>query len=98
MVSDSVSGVASWATSFPQRAQELVYQHVKSLLEPTDQHVAFDLDAVYVVSYHYVLHNWKAMVSTTLPDGMYYEVTRDLDKKVTYITSYKQWAHTTVSD
>lgn len=83
---------------FPAVAADLVYQHVKGLLEPTDQHVEFAPGDVYVVSFNFTLNNWKAFVSTTLPDGMYYEVTRDSDKKVTYITSYKQWAHTTIPD
>lgn len=84
--------------TYPATAQRLVFELVKEILEPTDHHIEFNLESVYVVSYHYVLTGWKAMVSTTLPDGMYYEVTRDATKKVTYITSYKQWAHKTIPD
>jgi hypothetical protein len=98
VVAEMVPGGAFKAISFPQRAQVLVYNMVKDRLEPTDQHVLFGLDAVYVVSFSFVLNRWKAFVSTTLPDGMYYEVTYDSEKKQTYITSYKQWAHTTIPD
>lgn len=98
MVSSSVPGVGPWPPSFPQRAQELVYDLVKDRLEPTDHHVSFALADVYVVTFSYVLIGWKAFVSTTLPDGMYYEVTHDSTKKVTYISSYKQWEHKTIPD
>ena len=40
----------------------------------------------YVVSFTYVLGNWKAMVSTDLPDGRYYEVT--FNGKVAFVDCY----------
>lgn len=98
MVSDSGMGAAPLAVNFPERARALVCDLVKGRLEPTDRHVAFDLGDVYVVSFSFVLRGWKAFVSTTLPDGMYYEVTHSFEKKETYICSYKQWAHDTVPD
>lgn len=85
------------STNFPERARELVYAHIKDRLEPTEAD-SFTLDHVYTVSFHFVLGSWKALVSTTLPDGMYYEVTRDLSNKATYVTSYKQWEHKTYFD
>jgi hypothetical protein len=33
------------------------------------------LEDVYIVSFTYILSNWKALVSTTIPDDRYYEVT-----------------------
>lgn len=36
---------------------------------------ALELSDVYIVSYTYILSGWKAMVSTTDPDDLYYEVT-----------------------
>jgi hypothetical protein len=86
------------APSHPQRAREVVFDYIKKRLEPSDNHVIFSLDDVYVVSFFYVLGNWKALVSTTLPDGMYYEVTRNESQHAIYITAYKQWEHVTVLD
>jgi hypothetical protein len=86
------------AENYLDRARKLVFDLVKQRLEPTDQHVIFTEDEVYVVSFTYVLGSWKAMLSTTLPDGMYYEITHNSTKKETYICSYKQWEHTTVPD
>ena len=37
------------------------------------------------------MQNWKALVSTTLPDGMYYEVTYNGDKKEVYLDAYKKF-------
>ena len=37
------------------------------------------------------LQNWKALASTTLSDGMYYEITYNGDKGEAYIDCYKKW-------
>lgn len=49
------------------------------------------LDNVYVVWFAKTLQNFKALLSTTLPDGMYYEVTYNGDKKEFYIDAYKKF-------
>jgi hypothetical protein len=84
--------------NFPEIARKLVFEHVKKRLEPTDKHITFGLDEVYIVTFSYVLGHHKAFVSTTLPDGMYYEVTRNNLDRETYITAYKQWDHVTIED
>lgn len=42
------------------------------------------------------LQNNKALVSTTVPDGMYYEVTYDGDKQQAYVDVYKKWQNYSV--
>ena len=37
------------------------------------------------------LQNYKALLSTTLFDGMYYECTYNGDKIEMYIDAYKKW-------
>jgi uncharacterized protein DUF6275 len=86
------------AENFPDKARALVLSHVKSRQEPRDRHVTISLADVYLVSFAFVRDNWKAMISTTLPDGMYYEVTHSEQMKETYICSYKQWENVTVPD
>ena len=44
----------------------------------------------YVVWLCKVLQNNKALLSTTLSDGMYYEVTHNEDKKELYFDAYKK--------
>ena len=43
---------------------------------------------VYVVWFAYVLGAWKAVCSTDLPDGRYYEVTYNPRKGVAYLDIY----------
>jgi hypothetical protein len=80
------------------KAKELVYDYVKAHLEKTDTHVTFGIDDVYCVWFAKTLQNWKALVSTTLPDGMYYEVTYNGDKKETYIDAYKKFDNVCIKD
>lgn len=82
----------------PNEARCLVYEHVRDRLEKTDTHVPFGLHDVYVVWFAFVLGNWKALCSTTLPDQMYYEVTRNESKCETYIDSYKKWENVRIED
>ena len=53
---------------------------------------------VYVVWFCKTLQNWKAMVSTNVSDGMYYEVTHNGDKSETYVDVYKKWENLCVKD
>lgn len=46
---------------------------------------------VYVVWFCKTLQNWKALCSTDIHDGMYYEVTYDGDKDAAYVDAYKKW-------
>lgn len=80
------------------KAKRLVYDHVKSRLEKTDTHVTFEIDEVYIVWFSKTLENWKALISTTLPDGMYYEVTYNGFKREAYIDSYKKFENVVIPD
>lgn len=46
---------------------------------------------VFVVWSCKTLQNNKALLSTTVPDGMYYELTYNGDKKELYFDAYKKW-------
>lgn len=81
-----------------EKAKKLVFDHVKANLEKTDTHVTFGPDEVYVVWFSKTLQNWKALLSTTLPDGMYYEVTYNGDKQEAYIDAYKKFQNVCVPD
>ena len=79
-------------------AKSLVFDYVKSRLEKTDTHVTFAPDEVYVVWFAFTLGNWKALISTTLPDGMYYEVTHNAAKAETYLDAYKKFDNVCIPD
>lgn len=71
-------------------AKEIVMNYVNERLEKTDG-IQITKDNVYVVWFCKTLQNWKCLLSTTLPDGMYYEVTHNGDKEETYLDAYKKW-------
>lgn len=48
-------------------------------------------DDVFIVWICKTLQNNKALASTTLFDGMYYEITYNGDKEEFYIDAYKKW-------
>ena len=77
-------------TEFIPLAKQTVLNYVKTHLDVTDD-VKVSIDDIYVVWFCKTLQNWKALVSTTLPDGMYYEVTYNGDKKEIYLDAYKKF-------
>lgn len=57
----------------------------------TTNNVIITPESTFIVWSVKVLQNNKALVSTTLPDGMYYELTYNGDKKEVYLDVYKKW-------
>ena len=53
-------------------------------------------DDVFIVWMCKTLQNSKAMASTTLFDGMYYELTFNGNKRELYVDAYKKWENFTV--
>jgi hypothetical protein len=84
--------------TFLEKAQRVTFEYIKERLEKTDTHVTFSLTEVYIVWFSKTLQNWKALLSTTLPDGMYYEVTYNGDKCETYIDAYKKFENVRIPD
>lgn len=52
----------------------------------------------YIVWFAKVLGNWKALVSTDLVSGRYYEVTYDGNKKQSYVDFYVKQQNLCVTD
>jgi hypothetical protein len=76
---------------FDWLARRIVYVYAKDHLDVTDR-VDFNFEHdVYVVWSCKTLQNNKAMVSTNLPDGMYYEVTHNGDTGEIYLDAYKKF-------
>lgn len=51
---------------------------------------------VYIVWFSKTLQNWKALLSTDLHDGLYYEVTYNGDKHSAYVDTYKKQSNDVV--
>lgn len=79
------------------RAKEIVRDYVNFNLDKSDG-VQITVDNVFCVWFCKTLQNWKALLSTTLYDGMYYEVTYDGDKKRAYLDAYKKWENVVIED
>jgi len=69
-------------------AESLVRQYVEEHLDKSDPPVEFE---TYIVWFCYILGGWKALASTTLSDGMYYEVTFDKVNSNIYLDAYKKF-------
>lgn len=74
--------------NFDDKAMGLVRDYAKKHLDKSDGYVNFD---VYIVWKCKILQNWKYLISTTLSDGMYYELTFNGDKKEWYLDAYKKF-------
>lgn len=57
----------------------------------TTNRKALTKEDVYVVWSCKTLGNNKALLSTNVPDGMYYEMTYNGAKKEVYFDAYKKW-------
>lgn len=51
---------------------------------------------LFVVWFNYTLGNMKGLFSTTVPDGMYYEITYDPRCNKIYFDAYKKFHHKAV--
>lgn len=72
---------------FIKKAKEAVLFMAIDGLDPTDN-PGITIDDIYFVTCTFVLGHIKAMLSTNLQDGKYYEVTYNNDKKEMYVVQY----------
>lgn len=79
------------------KARRIVMNYFNSRCEKTDD-FKLTMDDVFVVWFSKTLQNWKALVSTTVSDGMYYEVTHNGDMCETYLDAYKKWENVRITD
>ena len=75
---------------FEKLAIRKVKEYVNEHLDKTDN-VEITEDNVFIVWSCKTLQNNKALLSTTLYDGMYYELTYNGDKKELYFDAYKKF-------
>lgn len=75
---------------FQELAVKTVKDYFNNRSEKTDKFILTE-DDIYVVWYCKTLQNHKALLSTNVSDGMYYELTFNGDKKELYLDAYKKW-------
>lgn len=76
---------------FIDKAKWAVVEYFNGQADSTDKNGIITEDDVYIVWLCKTLKNNKAMLSTTVPDGMYYEFTWNGEKNEGYLDAYKKW-------
>lgn len=85
------------STDMMTKARHIVVNYYNTHVDVTNNY-NIGFDDVYVTWFSKTLQNWKALVSTNVPDGMYYEITYNGDKKETYLDVYKKWENIVIPD
>lgn len=80
-----------------ERAKQIVVDYFNSHLDKSGGK-QIGLEDVYVVWSCKTLQNWKALLSTNVRDGVYYEITHNGDKNETYVDVYKKWENYAVRE
>ena len=75
---------------FVELVKKTVRDYANEHLDKTDDK-QITTDEVFIVWQCKTLQNWKALSSTTLFDGMYYELTLNGDKNEVYLDAYKKF-------
>lgn len=76
--------------NFYNLCKKTIVDYFNNRVEITDNMKITEKD-VFIVWSCKTLQNNKAMVSTTVSDGMYYELTYNGDKQELYLDAYKKW-------
>lgn len=77
------------------KALSIVSNYISEHLDKSDPSVEF---GVYTVWKCKTLQNWKYLISSTLFDGMYYELTYNGDKKEWYLDAYKKFENRVIAE
>lgn len=79
------------------RAKKIVLDYANEHIAKIDK-AQITMDDVVIVWFCKTLQNWKALVSILPPNGMYYEVTYNGDKKEVYLDAYKKFENRKITE
>lgn len=82
--------------AFFSLCKRLVVDYFNENVDKTDNKRITE-DDVFIVWACKTLQNNKALVSTTVSDGMYYEITHNGDKDEVYVDVYKKWTNRVIA-
>lgn len=70
-----------------EKAKALVRDYIKAHIDPTNPDAE---STIFVIWQCQVLQNFKCLIATTLPHGMYFELTYDGDRRRWYFDVYRK--------
>ena len=76
-------------------ALKIVKEYIEAHLDKSDDKPQFEVYTVWKVK---VLQNWKYLISSTLYDGMYYEITYNGDYNEWYLDAYKKFENKVIRE
>lgn len=71
-----------------KKACKIVKDYIDEHIDKTDEVKSYEVFTVWKCK---TLQNWKYLISTTLFDGMYFELTYNGDADEWYLDAYKKW-------
>ncbi len=80
---------------FEAFAKKAVADYYNARVDATSK-AAITAENVYIVWMVKALQNNKALLSTTVPDNMYYELTYNGDKNEAYLDAYRKWENVVI--
>lgn len=80
-------------SSFMNKAKAAVQQWYKESLNKD-----VPMESIYIVWFCKTLQNWKALLSTDIPDTRYFEVTYNGDKGELYLDAYLKESNMVIKD
>lgn len=69
---------------------EICKEHIIEYKDKADN-TSLSVENMYVVWHCKTLQNYKTLLTTNIPDGMYYELTFNGNKNELYMDVYKKW-------
>lgn len=78
-----------------EKAIEIVKDYILEHLDRSDPVPEFE---VYTVWKCKALQNWKYLLSSSLFDGMYYELTYNGDRQEWYLDAYKKFENRVITE
>lgn len=78
-------------------ADQFLWKAKGSVIQ-AEEHIKFQPEDLYIVWFCKVLGNWKALISTDVYDGAYWEVTYNGAKQETYVDTYAKRSNVCIPD
>ncbi len=78
-----------------EKALKIVRDYIIEHLDKSDPEPKFEVFTVWKAK---ALRNWKYLISSTLFDGMYYELTYNGNRAEWYLDAYKKFENRVIGD